>query len=125
MPYSRAWSARCAALSVEITSSHCLPQGLSCANHAFLADNYSKVLELPEWGSGVSLHGSNLEPPMSALGQKRTSTRLQPMSAIPPKADIPGRQLHVRFAFPALGSTSMARALDDLIAQVEAGQCAF
>jgi hypothetical protein len=87
--------------------------------------DYNRNLRSAKRVSGVGLHGSNPEPLMSALGQKRTSTRLQPMSAIPPKADIPGRQLHVRFAFPALGSTSMARALDDLIAQVEAGQCAF
>jgi hypothetical protein len=34
---------------------------------------------------------------MSALGQKRTLKRLVPMSALPPKADIAGRQLDVRF----------------------------
>jgi hypothetical protein len=31
------------------------------------------------------------------LGQKQTSRRVHPMSAIPPKADIAGRQLDVRF----------------------------
>jgi hypothetical protein len=31
------------------------------------------------------------------LGHKRTSTRLHPMSALPPNADIAGRQLDVRF----------------------------
>jgi hypothetical protein len=35
--------------------------------------------------------------PMSALGQKRTLPRLRVMSALPPKADIAGRQLDVRF----------------------------
>ena len=34
---------------------------------------------------------------MSHLGQKRTLKRLQPMSAITPKADIAGRDLDVRF----------------------------
>jgi hypothetical protein len=34
---------------------------------------------------------------MSALGQKRTLMRLLPMSALPPKADIAGRRLNVRF----------------------------
>jgi len=47
--------------------------------------------------SGVSLHGSNPEPPMSALGQKQTSRHLQPMSALPPKADIRRRYSDVRF----------------------------
>jgi hypothetical protein len=34
---------------------------------------------------------------MSALGQKQTLTTTPAMSAIPPKADIAGRQLDVRF----------------------------
>ena len=34
---------------------------------------------------------------MSALGQKQTLKRLHPMSALPPKADIAGGQLNVRF----------------------------
>ena len=34
---------------------------------------------------------------MSALGQKQTSRHLQPMSALPPKADIPESDWHVRF----------------------------
>jgi hypothetical protein len=34
---------------------------------------------------------------MFALGQKRTLKRACPMSALPPKADIAGRQLDVRF----------------------------
>ena len=41
-----------------------------------------------EMGFRVRLHGSNPEPPMSALGQKRTSAHVQAMSALPPKADI-------------------------------------
>jgi hypothetical protein len=35
-------------------------------------------------------------PAMSALGQKRTLKRLHPMSALPPKADITGRDEDVR-----------------------------
>ena len=34
--------------------------------------------------------------PMSALGQKQTYAVHQPMSALPPKVDIHGRQLDVR-----------------------------
>jgi hypothetical protein len=34
---------------------------------------------------------------MSALGQKRTLRLVSLMSALPPKADIAGRQLDVRF----------------------------
>jgi hypothetical protein len=34
---------------------------------------------------------------MSALGQKQTSDQRPSMSALPPKADIAGRQLDVRF----------------------------
>ena len=35
--------------------------------------DYIRDLRLAKWGSGVSLHGSNPEPLMSAMGQKRTS----------------------------------------------------
>ena len=41
-----------------------------------------------ETGFRISLHGSNLAPLMSALGQKRTLRDVRPMSALPPKADI-------------------------------------
>jgi hypothetical protein len=34
---------------------------------------------------------------MSALGQKQTLGNVQPMSALPPKADIRFRDRHVRF----------------------------
>ena len=52
--------------------------------------------------SGDTQRGSDcaviaMKLPMSALGQKRTLPRLRVMSAIPPKADIAGRQLDVRF----------------------------
>jgi hypothetical protein len=48
-------------------------------------------------GFTVSLHGSNPEPPMSALGHKRTSEGIGVMSALPPKADIGSVSLDVRF----------------------------
>jgi hypothetical protein len=41
-----------------------------------------------KWVSGVSLHGSNPDPLMSALGHKRTLHVVRSMSALPPKADI-------------------------------------
>ena len=34
---------------------------------------------------------------MSALGQKQTSRHLQPMSALPPKADMDQHDCNVRF----------------------------
>jgi hypothetical protein len=40
---------------------------------------------------------SKIRPLMSAMGQKRTLTRAQPMSALPPKADIRRHELNVRF----------------------------
>src|SRR5690349_24915738 len=59
--------------------------------------NYSRDLRHAKWGSGVSLHGSNPKPPLSALGQKQTSDDVHIMSALPPKADIHWRDRHVRF----------------------------
>jgi len=50
--------------------------------------DYIRDLRLAKWGSGIKLHSSNSEPPMSALGQKQTLRHLQTMSALPPKADI-------------------------------------
>ena len=52
--------------------------------------DYIRDLLPAKWGSGVGSRGSNPEPPMSALGQKRTFSRIQLMSALPPKADIAG-----------------------------------
>jgi hypothetical protein len=65
---------------------------LKAWDHANGINDYSRDLRPAEWGSGVSLHGTNTEPLMSALGQKQT-----PMSALPPKADIAGRDEDVRF----------------------------
>jgi len=46
---------------------------------------------------GVSLRSSNLEPFMSALGQKQTLEHVRAMSALPPKADIATGPPNVRF----------------------------
>jgi hypothetical protein len=59
--------------------------------------DYIRDLRPAEWGSGVSLHGSNPEPPMSALGQKQTSRLVRAMSALPPKADMGTQSRDVRF----------------------------
>jgi len=48
-------------------------------------------------GPKVSLHGSNPEPLMSALGHKRTLKHVRLMSALPPKADIGTQLRNVRF----------------------------
>ena len=59
--------------------------------------DYSRDLRLAKWGLGVRLNGSNLKPPMSALGQKQTFETLRSMSALPPKADIRCCSSNVRF----------------------------
>ena len=48
-------------------------------------------------GFRVKLRGSNFEPLMFALGQKRTSQRVGGMSALPPKADMDQLGCDVRF----------------------------
>src|SRR6516225_7486142 len=58
--------------------------------------DYSKDLRQAKWGSGIKLHSSNSELPMSALGHKRTFTHLRSMSALPPIADIMECDWHVR-----------------------------
>jgi hypothetical protein len=45
----------------------------------------------------IRLLGDNFKAFMSALGQKQTSENVWTMSALPPKADIAGRRLDVRF----------------------------
>jgi hypothetical protein len=66
---------------------------LKASDHANRIDDYSRDLRPTKWGSGVSLHGSNPDPLMSALGQKRTLKPFCPMSALPPKADIAPHEL--------------------------------
>src|SRR5262249_58695654 len=51
-------------------------------------DDYSSDCPTTNWGSAVSLHGSNPESLMSALGQERTFRHVRSMSALLPKADI-------------------------------------
>ena len=46
---------------------------LKAWDHANRMNDYSGDLRHAEWASGVSLHSSNPEPLMSALGQKQTS----------------------------------------------------
>jgi hypothetical protein len=45
--------------------------------------DYSRDLRQAKWGSGISLHGGNPEPLMSALGQKQTSARRSLMTLYP------------------------------------------
>jgi hypothetical protein len=47
---------------------------------------------------------------MSALGHKRTLEQVRVMSALPPKADIAGRDRHVRFVPKADSCTAAKRA---------------
>jgi len=64
-------------------------------------------------GSGISLHGSNSEPLMSALGQKQTSRLHQAMSALPPKADMDQHRCDVRFVPKADSCTAARKILFD------------
>jgi hypothetical protein len=50
----------------EGASSHRRPKAW---DHANRIGDYSRDLQLAEWSLGVSLHGSNLKPPMSALAK--------------------------------------------------------
>jgi len=70
------------------------PKGLGLRR--FSKWDYSRDLRPAKWGSGVSLHGSNLEPLMSALGQKQTLEHARATSALPPKADIRRTRCDVR-----------------------------
>jgi len=69
----------------------------------------SSLTQIPSWrnvGSGFNkeyhIFGLRIVTPkrdaaISALGQKRTFSDVQAMSALPPKADIRRRDRHVRF----------------------------
>jgi hypothetical protein len=59
--------------------------------------DYIRDLRRAKWGAATNLRRKNLELPMSALGQKQTSERVQSMSALPPKADIGTQPRDVRF----------------------------
>ena len=58
------------------------------ADDGFQRRDYSRDLRPAKWGSTVILRGNNPQDRMSALGQKQTFRNVQPMSALPPKADI-------------------------------------
>src|SRR5215472_3303619 len=58
--------------------------------------DYSRNLRPAKWDLGVSLHSSNPEPLMSALGQKQTSQHILLMSALRLKADIGHQPRDVR-----------------------------
>ena len=49
--------------------------------------DYIRDLRRAKWGAATNPRRKNLELPMSALGQNRTSKRVEGMSALPPKAD--------------------------------------
>src|SRR5262249_31494563 len=68
----------------EIAASHCPARGLGPRQSC----DYIRDLRWGEWGQIIILRGNNPQERMSALGQKQTSRHLQPMSALPPKADI-------------------------------------
>jgi hypothetical protein len=62
-----------------------------------------------EMGLRVSLHGSNSEPLMSALGQKQTCRPDIATSALPPKADVEWPSPNVRFVPKAAVSRCSTR----------------
>jgi hypothetical protein len=78
----------------KFTPSHCLPQyaGLRLTTLRLQQGFWTGETTL-----AVSLHGTNPEPLMSALGQKQTLRHVRVMSALPPKADIRCRDRHVPF----------------------------
>jgi hypothetical protein len=56
---------------------------------------------------------------MSALGEKRTLKLVGLMSALPPKADIAGRQLNVRFVPKADSCTAAILSFFDLLGRAD------
>src|SRR5262249_43657617 len=68
-----------------------------------VATSLVRVFTLPLMSAGAetmskeALAGIVVPSGMSALGQKQTSRHLQPMSALPPKADIETQSRDVRF----------------------------
>jgi hypothetical protein len=69
----------------------------------------------------INLHCKNLQVPMSALGQKRTFFEVCAMSALPPKADIAGRQFNVRFVPKADICLAILSALADEAIKTSSG----
>ena len=64
-----------------------------------LCNDYSRDWRPTKWASGISLHGGNPEPLMSALGQKRRSEHVQSMSTLPPKRTLIGFAVRWRNVF--------------------------
>ena len=60
-------------------------------NQTFSREHYNLPLE------SVVVHHNKVEPPMSALGQKRTWRGVRPMSALPPTADMDQHARDLRF----------------------------
>jgi hypothetical protein len=61
------------------------------------------------WVGNCAVRYTKRTARMSALGQKQTSRHLQPMSALPPKADIGTQPRDVRFVPKADIGSRMAR----------------
>ena len=79
-----------------VASSHCLPQGSRLRRLSRTAGRLQQGFVPSEMGFRISLRGISPEPPMSALGHKRTFRSFRPMSALPPKADIGAGSNHLR-----------------------------
>src|SRR5215472_10333897 len=77
-------------------SSGCWPTRSQAEDCATLIVITAGICDTRNKGGGHRLHGSNPEPLMSALGQKRTLRAFGAMSALPPIADIVEHDRHVR-----------------------------
>src|SRR6516165_5856802 len=69
----------------------------SVMNSRRLTGRPLKQRVLPYHAEGCIVHHGKFGLLMSALGQKQTSRHLQPMSALPPKADIGTQSANVRY----------------------------
>jgi hypothetical protein len=74
-----------------------LSEAQNCADRSHEEYDYIRDLRPAKWGSGASLHGSNPERLMSALGQKPPRRLTATVSALPPKADTNRCGWHVRY----------------------------
>jgi hypothetical protein len=68
-----------------------LSEAQNCADCSHEEYDYIRDLRPAKWGSGVSLHGSNIESLMSALGLMLPRSLGAVVSALPPKADADPR----------------------------------
>jgi hypothetical protein len=81
--------------------------------------DYNRNLRPAKRGSGLNLHGSNPEPHMSALGQKRTCAVQKAMSALHPKATSNATSWNVRFGPKADSCAAANNLFDHLVGAVE------